>query len=101
MRCPQNPAGRYMVASWGGYSFVINIIPIHTLACIFTGRLSWRLYVAFAPFIVMGTLEAGGSAAGRLSVPLPARRTRYIWHADRERTWSRLEGFLSRPALCL
>jgi dolichyl-diphosphooligosaccharide--protein glycosyltransferase len=48
----------YMVASWGGYSFVINIIPIHTLACIVTGRLSGRLYVAFAPFIVMGTLEA-------------------------------------------
>ena len=21
----------YMVSSWGGYSFVINIIPIHTL----------------------------------------------------------------------
>jgi hypothetical protein len=29
-------------------------------ACIVTGRLSGRLYVAFAPFIVMGTLEAGG-----------------------------------------
>jgi dolichyl-diphosphooligosaccharide--protein glycosyltransferase len=49
----------YMVASWGGYSFVINIIPIHALVCIFTGRLSSRLYVAFAPFIIMGTLEAG------------------------------------------
>ena len=49
----------YMVASWGGYSFIINLIPIHCLACIFTGRLSTRLYVAYAPFIVMGTLEAG------------------------------------------
>ncbi len=49
----------YMVASWGGYSFVINIIPIHALVCVLTGRLSGRLYVAFAPFIVMGTLEAG------------------------------------------
>ena len=48
-----------MVASWGGYSFIINLIPIHCLACIFTGRLSTRLYVAYAPFIVMGTLEAG------------------------------------------
>jgi len=48
----------YMVASWGGYSFVINIIPIHVLVCIFTGRLSSRLYIAFAPFIIMGTLEA-------------------------------------------
>ena len=48
-----------MVASWGGYSFIINLIPIHCLACIFTGRLSTRLYVAYAPFIIMGTLEAG------------------------------------------
>ena len=49
----------YMVASWGGYSFIINLVPIHCLVCIFTGRLSHRLYIAFAPFIVMGTLEAG------------------------------------------
>lgn len=58
----------YMVASWGGYSFVINIIPIHVLVCIFTGRLSSRLYIAFAPFIIMGTLEAG--ATRFQSIPL-------------------------------
>ena len=55
----------YMVASWGGYSFIINLIPIHCLACIFTGRLSARLYVAYAPFIVMGTLEAGAGSRRR------------------------------------
>ena len=60
----------YMVASWGGYSFVINIIPIHVLVCIFTGRLSSRLYIAFAPFIVMGTLEAGE--------PLPQQHSRSL-----------------------
>jgi len=28
----------YMVLSWGGYSFPINLIPIYCLACVFTGR---------------------------------------------------------------
>lgn len=28
----------YMVASWGGYSFIINIIPIFVLFLIITGR---------------------------------------------------------------
>lgn len=47
------------VASWGGYSFIINLVPIHVLACIFTGQLSSRLYVAYAPFVIIGTIEAG------------------------------------------
>ena len=41
---------------------VINLLPIHCLASIFTGRLSSRLYVAYAPLIVFGTLLAGGLA---------------------------------------
>jgi hypothetical protein len=49
----------YMVMSWGGYSFIINLLPIYCLACVVTGRLSARLYVAFAPLIVIGTLGAG------------------------------------------
>ena len=48
----------YMVASWGGYTFIINLLPIHCLACVVTGRLTPRLYVAYAPLIVIGTLEA-------------------------------------------
>ena len=32
--------------------------PIHCLACIFLGRMNSRLYVAYAPFIVLGTIEA-------------------------------------------
>ena len=53
----------YMVMSWGGYSFIINLLPIHCLACVFTGRLSHRLYVAYAPLIVMGTIGAGETFA--------------------------------------
>eukprot|EP00245_Coleochaete_scutata_P013789 TRINITY_DN5711_c1_g3_i1.p1 TRINITY_DN5711_c1_g3~~TRINITY_DN5711_c1_g3_i1.p1 ORF type:complete len:777 (-),score=168.48 TRINITY_DN5711_c1_g3_i1:459-2789(-) len=48
----------YMVCYWGGYTFIINIIPIHVLMCIVTGRYSGRLYIAFAPLIVLGTLLA-------------------------------------------
>ncbi|KXZ54149.1 hypothetical protein GPECTOR_5g248 [Gonium pectorale] len=45
----------YMVMSWGGYSFIINLLPLYCLACIFFGRLNGRLYVAFAPLIAIGT----------------------------------------------
>ncbi|GBG71322.1 hypothetical protein CBR_g8744 [Chara braunii] len=48
----------YMVCSWGGYTFIINLIPIHALVCLFSGRYSSRLYVAFAPLVVFGTLLA-------------------------------------------
>jgi dolichyl-diphosphooligosaccharide--protein glycosyltransferase len=48
----------YMVASWGGYSFIVNLLPIHCLACIVSGRASRRLYVAYAPFVIMGALAA-------------------------------------------
>ena len=46
----------YMVSSWGGYSFIVNLLPIHCLACIVFGRVSYRLYVAYAPFVIMGAL---------------------------------------------
>lgn len=46
----------YMVSAWGGYVFIINLIPLHTLALLVTGRFSQRLYVAFCTFYAMGTL---------------------------------------------
>jgi len=48
----------YMVSSWGGYSFIVNLLPIHCLACIVFGRASHRLYVAYAPFVILGALGA-------------------------------------------
>ena len=36
------------VSSWGGYVFLINLIPLHVLALIFTGRFSHRIYVAYS-----------------------------------------------------
>lgn len=38
----------YMVSSWGGYVFLINLIPLHVLVCLITGRFSQRLYVAYS-----------------------------------------------------
>ncbi|KAK8921063.1 Dolichyl-diphosphooligosaccharide--protein glycosyltransferase subunit STT3A [Platanthera zijinensis] len=48
----------YMVCSWGGYTFIINLIPMHVLLCIVMGRYSSRLYIAYAPLVVFGTLLA-------------------------------------------
>ena len=53
----------YMVLSWGGYNFVINMVSIHAFGMLVLGRYSARLYIAFAPFVIMGTLAA-------LSVPV-------------------------------
>ena len=41
----------FQVCSWGGYTFIINLIPMHVLLCIVTGRYSSRLYIAYAPLV--------------------------------------------------
>eukprot|EP01094_Clydonella_sp_ATCC50884_P024657 TRINITY_DN6252_c2_g1_i1.p1 TRINITY_DN6252_c2_g1~~TRINITY_DN6252_c2_g1_i1.p1 ORF type:complete len:691 (-),score=297.73 TRINITY_DN6252_c2_g1_i1:387-2459(-) len=46
----------YMVAAWGGYVFIINLIPLHVLMLVLSGRYSPRLYVAYSSFYVLGTL---------------------------------------------
>jgi len=46
----------YMVSAWGGYVFIINLIPIHVLVLLVTGRFSSRLYVAYNSMYVLGTL---------------------------------------------
>lgn len=46
----------YMVSAWGGYVFIINLIPIYVLLMIVSGRYSQRLYVAYNTFYVLGTL---------------------------------------------
>jgi len=48
----------YMVASWGGYAFIINIIPILVLFILIIGKMSTRLYVSYSIFYVAGTLFA-------------------------------------------
>ena len=48
----------YLVAAWGGYSFVINIIPIFALVMLFLGNYSTNLYIAYNTFYILGTLLA-------------------------------------------
>jgi dolichyl-diphosphooligosaccharide--protein glycosyltransferase len=46
----------YMVSSWGGYVFLINLIPLHVLALICTGRFSARAYIAYSTVYTIGTI---------------------------------------------
>ena len=46
----------YMVSSWGGYVFLINLIPLHVLTLMITGRFSKRVYVAYSTVYTIGTL---------------------------------------------
>lgn len=46
----------YMVSSWGGYVFLINLIPLHVLALMITGRFSHRIYVAYCSVYCLGTI---------------------------------------------
>lgn len=46
----------YMVSAWGGYVFIINLIPLHVLFLILMGRYSNRIYVAYNTFYILGLL---------------------------------------------
>lgn len=48
----------YMVAAWGGYVFIINLIPIYVLVMLFAGRYSPRLYIAYSTFYTIGSILA-------------------------------------------
>ncbi|KAF9266141.1 oligosaccharyl transferase STT3 subunit [Marasmius fiardii PR-910] len=48
----------YMVAAWGGYAFITNMIPIHALVLMLMGRYSSRLYVGYCSWYVIGTLAS-------------------------------------------
>ncbi|KAJ7623577.1 oligosaccharyl transferase STT3 subunit [Roridomyces roridus] len=48
----------YMVAAWGGYVFITNMIPLHALVLILMGRFTSRLYVAYSSWYVIGTLAS-------------------------------------------
>ncbi|KZV81719.1 STT3 subunit of Oligosaccharyl transferase, partial [Exidia glandulosa HHB12029] len=48
----------YMVAAWGGYAFITNMIPLHALVLMLMGRFSNRLYVAYSSWYAIGTLAS-------------------------------------------
>lgn len=47
-----------MVAAWGGYSFIINIIPIFVIAVIFANKFNYKIYIAYSVFYILGTVLA-------------------------------------------
>merc|ERR1719323_1534123 len=46
----------YMVSAWGGYVFIINLIPLHVFALLLMNRFSHRIYVAYNTFFIIGLL---------------------------------------------
>ncbi len=49
----------YMVAAWGGYVFVINLIGIHAVAIFLLRKLPWdHLYRSYTTFYIVGTFLA-------------------------------------------
>jgi len=48
----------YMVATWGGYLFVLNMIGIHAALLVIVGRFSNQVYIAFSLFYLVGTYLA-------------------------------------------
>jgi len=48
----------YMVSAWGGYVFIINLVPLYVLVLLVIGRYSLKLYVAYNCMYVLGMLLA-------------------------------------------
>ncbi|CAB1321127.1 unnamed protein product, partial [Coregonus sp. 'balchen'] len=44
----------YMVSAWGGYVFIINLIPLHVFVLLLMQRYSRRVYIAYSTFYIMG-----------------------------------------------
>ena len=47
-----------MVAAWGGYLFVLNMIGVHAMALVLLGRFSRKLWRAYSLWFVIGTAGA-------------------------------------------
>merc|ERR550514_2235572 len=48
----------YMVAAWGGFIFVLNMISVHCFALVMLGRFNSGLWKAYSLYYVIGTLGA-------------------------------------------
>lgn len=46
----------FMVSAWGGYVFIINLIPLHVFFLLLMGRFSDRLYVSYSTFFTLGLI---------------------------------------------
>jgi len=46
----------YMSAAWGGYVYVINLVPLYVVGMLVAGRYTHRLYVAYCTLYLLGTI---------------------------------------------
>ncbi|XP_015433322.1 PREDICTED: dolichyl-diphosphooligosaccharide--protein glycosyltransferase subunit STT3B [Dufourea novaeangliae] len=46
----------YMVSAWGGYVFIINLIPFHVFVLLAMNRFSNRLFTSYTTFYILGLL---------------------------------------------
>uniref|UniRef100_A0A8C9GD26 dolichyl-diphosphooligosaccharide--protein glycotransferase n=1 Tax=Pavo cristatus TaxID=9049 RepID=A0A8C9GD26_PAVCR len=46
----------YMVSAWGGYVFIINLIPLHVFVLLLMQRYSRRVYIAYSTFYIVGLI---------------------------------------------
>ena len=48
----------YMVAAWGAYTFVLNMIGVHAALLVLLGKFTPKLHHAYSAFYVVGTALA-------------------------------------------
>ncbi|WVQ84505.1 hypothetical protein IAT38_006659 [Cryptococcus sp. DSM 104549] len=48
----------WMVAAWGGYVFITNMIPLHAFVLLLMGRFNNRLYTAYSSWYAIGTIAS-------------------------------------------
>jgi len=48
----------YMVAAWGGYVFVLNLVGCHAAVLVLLGRFSRKVYLSYSLFYAVGTALA-------------------------------------------
>jgi dolichyl-diphosphooligosaccharide--protein glycosyltransferase len=48
----------YMVSSWGGYIFVVNMVGFHAMGLVALGRFSSKLHKSYTLFYLIGTAGA-------------------------------------------
>jgi dolichyl-diphosphooligosaccharide--protein glycosyltransferase len=53
----------YMVAAWGGFVFVLNMVGLHAAFLVIIGRFNMSLYMSYTIFYVLGT-------AGAMQIPV-------------------------------
>lgn len=47
-----------MVSAWGGYVFIINLIPLHVLFLVLSGNFTNKVYISYTTFYTLGQLMA-------------------------------------------